>query len=293
MFFRKKWALVLSGGGAKGFAHIGVLKFIDESGLKPDMIAGTSVGAIIGGFYACGMSGVEIEDFILNDFDFKNYFDMKSLHLPDISLAKAFIIGESLKNLFSRPGVDSGVKLHNVIKNLTGNKKFGEERIPFSCNSVDLISHSHIIHREGIIADAIRASMSVPGFFHPFRMNGMLLVDGGVHDNMPVRIPRQSGIKNVVGVNLNSNDPENIEKFETGMDVIVESLFINSRIIEKTEDNIPTLEIIASDGRTNMDMKDPAVSIEYGYKKAKEMSEQIFNVTTPAIKNIFRKRLTA
>ncbi|HRZ79824.1 MAG TPA: patatin-like phospholipase family protein, partial [bacterium] len=205
-------------------------------------------------------------------------------------IAKAFVIGESLKNLFFRPGVDSGVKLHNIIKKLTENKKFGEEMIPFACNSVDLVTHSHIIHREGTIADAIRASMSVPGFFHPFRMNGMLLVDGGIHDNMPVCIPRRSGIKNVIAVNLNSNEPEKIEKFETGMDVIVESLFINSRISEKTKENTPTIEILANDGRTNTDMKDPAVSIEFGYKKAKEMSEQIFNVTTPAIKNIFRKK---
>ena len=293
MFFRKKWALVLSGGGAKGFAHIGVLKFIDESGLRPDMIAGTSVGAIIGGFYACGMSGAEIEKFILEDFEFKNFFDMKTLHLPDISIAKAFVIGESLKNLFFRPGVDSGVKLHNIIKKLTENKKFGEEMIPFACNSVDLVTHSHIIHREGTIADAIRASMSVPGFFHPFRMNGMLLVDGGIHDNMPVCIPRRSGIKNVIAVNLNSNEPEKIEKFETGMDVIVESLFINSRISEKTKENTPTIEILANDGRTNTDMKDPAVSIEFGYKKAKEMSDLIFDMTTPAIKKIFRKKPSA
>jgi len=290
MFFRKKWALVLSGGGAKGLAHIGVLKFIDEIGVKPDMIAGTSVGAIIGGFYACGMTGREIEDFIVNDFEFKHFFDMKSLHLPDISISKAIVIGESLKNLFLKQGVDTGVKLHNIISKLTQDKNFGEETIPFACNSVDLINHCHVIHRKGKIADAIRASMSVPGFFTPFQMGEMLLVDGGVYNNLPVSIPRQLGIKNVIAINLNQNIPENIEKFQTGMDVIIEALFINSRITEKNPANIPDLEIFASDKRSNIDLSNPESAINHGYERAKESEEDIMEVAVPAYKRFFNRK---
>lgn len=287
MFFRKKWALVLSGGGAKGFAHIGVLKFLDDAGIRPDMIAGTSVGAIIGGFYACGMTGKEIEKFIVNDFEFKPYFDIKSLQLPNFSITKAIVVGESLKNFLSKHGVDSGTKLHMKIAEMTKNKSFGEEKIPFACNSVDLINHRHVVHREGKIADAIRASMSVPGFFHPFIMKDSFLVDGGVFDNMPVSIPRELGIKKVIAVNLNDHEPENIDKFKTGMDVIIDALFITSRINADLKLNRPDVEILASDGRTNIDMSNPEASIEFGYKKAKESQDQIMKLTTPAYKRFF------
>jgi NTE family protein len=286
IFGDKKWALVLSGGGAKGFAHIGVLKFLEENNLKPDLVAGTSAGAIVGSFYCCGMTALEIEDFILNDFNFKDYLDIRTLQLPDMSITRALQVGESIKNLFSRSGIDSGGKIYRKVLELTKNKNFGEENIPFYCNSVDIINHKHIVHETGKIADAVRASCAVPGFFSPCKVENALLVDGGIYENLPVFIPRSKGIKRVVAVNLNSRKPLDIKQVETGADVIVEALFIGSRIRTREGIDKPDVEIIATDGRTNNDFSNPEELIKLGYEKAQEKSKEIKSLISPLFKKL-------
>jgi NTE family protein len=286
IFRNKKWALVLSGGGAKGFAHIGVLKFLEENNLKPDLIAGTSAGAIIGSFYCCGMTALEIEDFILNDFNFKDYLDIRTLQLPDMSITRALQVGESIKNLFSRSGIDSGGKIYRKVLELTRNKNFGEEDIPFYCNSVDIINHKHVVHETGKIADAVRASCAVPGFFSPCKVENALRVDGGIYENLPVFIPRSKGIERVVAVNLNGREPIDIKRVETGADVIVEALFIGSRIRAREGIDKPDVEIIATDGRINNDFSNPEYLISLGYEKALEKSKEIKSLIYPMFKKL-------
>ncbi|HNZ52972.1 MAG TPA: patatin-like phospholipase family protein [bacterium] len=292
MFFRnRKWALVLSGGGAKGIAHIGVLKFLDEHKLRPDMIAGTSAGAIIGSFYCCGMTALEIEDFILNDFDYKDYLDIRTLHLPEMTIAKALQFGESMRNLFSRSGVDSGSKIYHKVLELTKEKRFGEEAIPFYCNSVDIINHRQIVHETGKIADAVRASCAVPGFFAPYKVENALLVDGGIYENMPVFIPREKGIKHVVAVNLNAYKPVDINRVKTGAEVMVEAMFISSRIRKREGIDKPDVEIIATDDRPNNDFSNPKELIDLGYGKAIEMSKEIKDLILSPVKKLFLTKL--
>jgi len=288
MFFKKKWALVLSGGGAKGMAHIGVLKFLDELGVKPGLIVGTSVGAILGAFYACGMSGREIEDFIIKEFNYRDYFDIKTLHLPDNTLTKALQAGETIKNLFTRSGVDSGSRIYDKVLELTGEKEFGEENITFRCNSVDIVNHEHVVHRSGKIADAVKASISVPGFFSPCKMDGKLLVDGGVYENMAVSVAREEGFSDVIAVNLNNDNPVNVETLEYGIDVIIEALFVNSRIRKREGIHKPDLEIIATDGRRSEDFSNPGELIQMGYEKAAEHKKEVVRITVPFF-NFFNK----
>jgi len=284
MFFKKKWALVLSGGGARGMAHVGVLKYLDELKVKPGLIVGTSVGAVIGSFYSCGMSGKEIEDFILNEFDYRDYFEIKTLRLPDNPFSKALQAGETIKNLFTRQGVDSGGRLFAKIIEMTKGKSFGQEEIPFLCNSVDIVNYEHFIHRSGKIADAVKASFSVPGFFSPCKMDGKLLVDGGVFDNMPVKIAREEGFSTVVAVNLNDYEPMDIEKIKYGIDVIVEALFVNSRIKTRKGINKPDVEIIATDKRGSEDFSEVEALVDLGYRCAVEMDRKIRKATLPLIK---------
>lgn len=284
MFFKKKWALVLSGGGARGMAHVGVLKYLDELKVKPGLIVGTSVGAVIGSFYACGMSGKEIEDFIINKFDYRDYFEIKTLRLPDNPFTKALQAGETIKNLFTRPGVDSGGRLYRKIVELTGGQDFGQEEIPFICNSVDIVNHEHYIHRTGKIADAVKASFSVPGFFAPCQLDGKMLVDGGVFDNMPVKIAREEGFSTVVAANLNDYEPMDIEKIKYGIDVIVEALFVNSRIKKRLGINKPDVEIIATDRRGSEDFSEAEALVDLGYRCAAEKEKEIKKATMPLIK---------
>lgn len=288
MFLKnRKWALVLSGGGAKGFAHIGALKFLDEAGLRPDLVAGTSAGAIIGSFYCCGMTGAEIEDFILNDFDYKDYFDIRTLQLPEMLFTRALQVGESIRNLFSRPGVDSGNKMYEKVLELTKGKNFGEENIPFYCNAVDIINYRHVVFDSGEIAMAVKASCAVPGFFAPVMSGESLFVDGGVYENMPVFIPRTKGIERVVAINLNSYKPLDITKIVNGADVIIESLFVASRIKERKGIDKPDVEIIATDGRTNNDFSNPEKLIKLGYERTAKNINNINRLIAHPFKKIF------
>ncbi len=283
MFFKKKWALVLSGGGARGMAHVGVLKYLDDLKVKPGLIVGTSVGAIIGSFYACGMSGRKIEKFILHEFDYRDYFEIKTLRLPDNPFTKALQAGETIKNLFTRLGVDSGSRLYAKINEMTEGKSFGQEEIPFLCNSVDIVNHEHFVHRSGKIADAVKASFSVPGFFAPCKLDGKMLVDGGVFDNMPVKIAREEGFSTVVAVNLNDYESMDIEKIKYGIDVIVEALFVNSRIKKRLGINRPDVEIIATDKRGTEDFSEAEALVDMGYRCAAQKERELKKAVMPLI----------
>ncbi len=289
MFSSKKgWALVLSGGGAKGIAHIGVLKFLEEKKITPDFIAGTSAGAIIGGAYACGMSAKELEDFIVNDFNYKDYFDIRTIHLPDMVWTRALQAGETMRNLFGKLGVDNGEKILDKLLEMTKEKKFGEEKIPFVCNAVDIVNHRHIIIERGRIADGIRASMAVPGLITPSVYDDdSMLVDGGVVDNMIVSTAVQKGYKKVMAVNLNRKGSATRENIVNGVSVIYEAMFVNSRMIKRVGDDRPDLEITVSDGRSYEDFSEPEKLIKMGYESAKEVERKIKRISGKSIFGLF------
>ena len=288
MFGKNKgWALVLSGGGAKGIAHIGVLKFLEEKGIIPDLIAGTSVGAIIGGAYSCGMSAKELEDFVVNDFNYKDYFDIRTIHLPDMAWTKALQAGETMRNLFNRLGVDGGEKIYAKLIEMTKDKDFGQEKIPFICNAVDILNHRHLILDSGKIAKAIRASMAVPGLITPCVSGDSMLVDGGVVDNMIVRASVERGYKRVIAVNLNKYGPVARKHLVNGVDVIYEAMFVNSRMIKRVGNDKPDLEIIASDGRSYEDFSEPEKLIKLGYETAKKVERKIKRISGNSIFGLF------
>ena len=221
---KKHWALVLSGGGAKGLAHIGFLIGFEEAGFpKPSLVAGTSMGAIVGGLYACGMSALELEHFILEDFVVTDYLDSFAFKVNG-PFGKVIQTGQALASLAGRPGVDSGQRALELLEKLTKGKSFEETEIPFRCNAVDLISGQEIIFSTGSVAKAIRASMSVPLFFEPFIYEGMCLVDGGLLDNMPVAIARHEGYKQVLALNVINFTPSSLENVKYGPQVIFRSL---------------------------------------------------------------------
>ena len=189
-----KWALVLSGGGAKGFAHVGVLKALAKMGVpEPSLVVGTSMGAIIGGIYASGMSPAEMNRFILDEFDITHYLDSYVFKLNG-PVGRILQAGQLLGALTGKPGIDSGKAVLALLKDLSGNKRFDATRIPFRCNAVDLISGKEVVFSSGNVATAIRASMSFPVFFEPLLMGKRYLVDGGLVDNMPVHIARAEGL---------------------------------------------------------------------------------------------------
>ncbi len=212
---RPKVGLVLSGGGARGAAHIGVIEALEEMQIPIDFIVGTSMGAVIGGLYA---SGVPIEQ-IRHDFSTLNWDDIFSINIKrtdlyyrrkldsDIFILKNFI--SYSQGQFRIPsGIITGQTLYEEFNNyvLPQNPidSFANLAIPFKAVATDIITGKPVILEEGDIALALLSSMAVPGIISPVNMNGYLLVDGGVSCNLPIEIAKQMGADVVIVVDVST-----------------------------------------------------------------------------------------
>ena len=221
---KSKWALVLSGGGARGLAHIGLLKGLENEGFpKPTLVVGTSMGAIVGGLYACGMSPTELETFAVQEFRIADHLDSFVFRI-DGPVGKVIQTGQALASLAGRPGIDPGQRVYELLERLTKGREFSETEIPFRCNAVDLLSGCEMVFSSGSVAKAMRASMSLPVVFEPYLYNGMCLVDGGLFDNMPVSIARKEGFQHIIAINVNLFNPATPEDFKNGPQVIFRSI---------------------------------------------------------------------
>ena len=222
------WALVLAGGAARGLAHAGVLNGLEDAGFpKPSLVVGTSIGAIIGSLYACGMSPKELKHFVIEEFDVTDYLDSFVFKL-DGPVGRVIQTGQALASLAGKPGVDSGKRVFELVKKLTAGKTFEETDIPFRCNAVDLYTGREVVFKSGSVARAVRASMSLPVFFEPLFYRGMCLVDGGLSDNIPVSIARNEGFDRVIAVNVNRFVTLKEKDLKNGQQIIyrsIESMF--------------------------------------------------------------------
>lgn len=208
---RPKIGLVLSGGGAKGGAHIPVLKLLDELEFPVDFIAGTSAGGIVGGLYAAGYSGAEIER-ILDEIDWDDIFSDR----PPRRLQPFFekrLDGRHQLVLFPRGGIPStpqglisGQKFFNYFSSLTfplsGDIDFDRLPIPFRCLAVDIISGTQVVLKNGSLARALRATMAIPTLLAPVEWGEHLLVDGGLLNNLPIDVVMDMGADIIIAVDL-------------------------------------------------------------------------------------------
>ena len=209
---RPRICLVLSGGGARGAAHVGVLKVLDELRVPIDCVAGTSMGSIVGGAFASGVTVAEMEK-TLGEMSTDRLFrekpprqerlirrkadDYTNLFTPDIG----FRDGEFLLP----KGIVSGVQLETVLRALAkaqGYRNFDQLPVPFRAVATDLVTGKPVVFSSGSLANVMRASMSVPGLIDPADIDGKLLVDGGLTDNLPVDVARTMGADIVIAVNL-------------------------------------------------------------------------------------------
>ena len=209
---RPKVCLVLSGGGARGAAHVGVIAVLEELRVPVDCIAGTSMGALVGAAYASGMSVAEMEQ-VLREIDTRLLFVEKPPREEQSIRAKldddldlfGFELGVRDTKLLLPKGAVSGVQLETVLRRLTkakGYLRFDELPIPFRAVATDLVSGKSVVFSEGELANVMRASMSVPGVIAPAEFDGKMLVDGGLTDNLPVDVARRMGADIVIAVNL-------------------------------------------------------------------------------------------
>lgn len=210
---RPKIGLVLSGGGARGAAHLGVLAVLDEHRIPIDFIAGTSAGAFVGGLYATGMSPDEIKA-AYGSIDWERIFEDRSSRQEKSFRRKR---DDDLYLAQMRPGIDSkglkfptgviqGQKIDLVLKQVTQHtahiESFDDFAIPFRAIAADIVTGKSVILESGNLADAIRASMSIPAVFSPVVIDGHKLVDGGIAKNLPVDVVRSMGADIVIAVDI-------------------------------------------------------------------------------------------
>jgi NTE family protein len=181
---KRKIGLALSGGAARGLAHIGVLRVLREEGIPIDMVAGTSAGAVMGAVYA---SGQDIERMVEHALD----AGWKRLApLIDPSIPKTgFIKGRKITRLLS--------------SYVGGNIRFSDLKIPFACVATDIDTGEEVVIKSGLVLEALRATISIPGIFTVVKREGRNLVDGGLTTPVPVHVVRQMGADFIIAVNVN------------------------------------------------------------------------------------------
>jgi NTE family protein len=214
---KPKIGLALGSGASRGFAHIGVIKVLERMGLRPDYIAGSSIGSIIGALYAAGMTPAMMEG-IANNIDAKLCYD----------------IG------FSRRGFMNGRKLEDLIKLLTRDMDFKDLPIPLAVTAVDLIKCERVIINEGKVYKGVRASISIPGVFQPVHVGEQVLIDGGMLERIPVNVVRDMGADIVIGVDVafrgEHRPPENF------IEIILQTMEVME--LEIMKHNVPSDDII-------------------------------------------------
>ena len=233
---RPKLGLVLSGGGAKGLAHIGIIRAMEKAGLTPDYVTGTSMGSIIGGLYSIGYTADEIEQIALSiewesvlsneiqldeiTFEEKAYYGRYIAELPldgiKIGLPRGLIEGQQLSELLSR-----------LTRSVHDIEDFNELPIPFACVATDIATGEPVLLNKGSFTESIRASMSIPTVFTPVEIDGRLLVDGGLVRNFPVEEVKAMGADIVIGVFV-SSDLNSKEELNNLISVLTQSAFVTS-----------------------------------------------------------------
>jgi NTE family protein len=212
---RAKVGLVLSGGGARGGAHIGVLKALEELRVPVDYIAGTSIGAIVGGFYVSGMSVAELEELVESlewSEAFLNVTPRRLKSFPRKRDDDLFLVDQrpGLNNgEFELPaGLVQGQVIDTIISRETLRastvEDFDDLAIPFRAVAGDLATGETVVLSHGSLAKSIRASMSIPAALSPIEIDGRLLVDGGIAMNLPVDVAREMGAETVIAVDISS-----------------------------------------------------------------------------------------
>ncbi len=188
----KKIGLALGSGGARGVAHLGVLKALEEEGIRPDYITGCSMGSVVGAGYAMGLTVEEMYSIVKK---------LKAVQLIDVTALP-----------ITRLALTRGNKMRNLLVSKLGDTTFDQLKIPFKCVASDLYSGRLVTLSEGKVATAVAASSSMPSIFPPVKMHGQLLIDGGVLCRVPTQQCKEMGADVVIAVDVLDNTKEKVKK---------------------------------------------------------------------------------
>ena len=276
---RPKIGLVFSGGGAKGFAYIGMLRVFQEVGLHIDYIGGTSIGSIMGGLYAIGYSPDEIEKMIraqdwdallLDDiprkyiaYEEKEFLEGSIISLPfkkrKIGLKQSLYKGQQVNLLLNR--------FFSPAWNITD---FSKLQTPFFCIGTNLFNGNAEVLKSGYLPMAVRSSMSIPGYFSPTFYNGYYLVDGGIVDNYPADQIRKEGAQYIIGGDVQSGLADSITQLNTMTEIIGQIVFFHGIKANEEAEKIIDLNIHFEVPAGMMDFAKYDTIIAYGEKVARD-----------------------
>ena len=242
---RAKVGVVLSGGGAKGMAHIGVLKVLEKAGIPVDIVTGTSIGSIVGGLYAIGYNAHSLDSMVRTQdwtYVITDKEDLRNQTLLDRKKQSTYLFSTGLtigKRDKSAGGLIKGKNLAELFQKLfvgyTDSLDFNKDlKIPFACVATNIMDNSEVVFHSGRLPQAIRASMSIPAAFSPVRIGDMVLVDGGLKNNFPVDVAREMGAEVIIGVTLNGK-PKTAEDITGTMKIVGQIIDVNC--VNKYDEN--------------------------------------------------------
>ena len=253
----KKFGLTLGSGGARGIAHVGFLKALEENGIKPDWICGCSMGAIVGACYAYGMTPDEM------------ITSAKKLRLFQILALDPFP--------YNNKGFAQGAKLEKVLTKFLKGATFENLKIPFSCVSYDLLEGKTIWHHDGNLLRAVRASCSIPIVFEPVKDNGRLLVDGGINERVPIKYTREMGADIVIAVDV-LGDVRPTKKIKNLIELVTRATDILEFTVakyKKDEEQADLLLPVDLGDASQYQIKTVNLAFEAGYKLGMENIDRI------------------
>ncbi len=243
--------LALGGGAFRGLAHIGVLEVLEENGVPIHMVAGTSMGAVVGGIYCTGMRMGLLEKYCYT-LDEKNLIDMVIPHM----------------------GLIAGDRIELLIKTLTGDRTFDQLKIPFAAVATDIEKGEQVVLREGKVYEAVRASISIPGVFRPVRRQDRLLVDGGVVARVPTDAARDMGADLVISVDVGYHGGQN--KCASMVDVLMQSFAVMEWCAIRERVNTSDVNIVPNLAHINMaSVAQAEETIEIGRAEARRRMPEV------------------
>lgn len=290
---RPKIGLVLGGGGAAGTAHVGVLKVLEENQIPIDMIAGTSMGAIVGSLYASGLKAAEIEK-IVNTLDWPELFNDQvsrrdqSFHRKQemSSFFDSFTVGAGRGGVKLPRGAVKGQKLTFELRRLLDHvshiQNFDQLPIPFRAVATDIENGQAVVLSQGNLPTSVRASMSIPGLFPPVEINDRLLVDGFVANNIPVNIAQQMGADILIVVGI-PTEYKTKQELGSAVDIALQSMYLMmSKSSTPQLQNIPQPHIIMQpnmDGISSLNFDRVKDAMILGERQARAQVPELLKLT--------------
>ena len=248
-----KVGLALGGGAARGIAHVGVIQALEERDIPIDLIAGCSMGAVIGAIYACGVTTQFLQRII---------YSLRDSDILDV--------------VVPRQGLVKGKRAQELVLTLTGNRRFDQTVIPLAVTAVQLDTGTLLTLNEGPIHEAVRASFSIPGAFRPVPYNGKILVDGGVLERVPVQCARDMGADVVIAVDVGYRGGEMLEQGSGIIAVMMRSLEIMEWEVMRRQGT--TADVLINPplrGINMLSLADAHQAIELGYEETMRRMPEI------------------